>query len=121
MTDILLTPYGDLNITEFGDITLTESVRQAVRIRLLWFFSEWRLGPEFGVPYFEEFFIKNPNIMLIRSIVREQVKSVDDVIEVRNLSIDLNKQTRLLVIRFIFVTSEETYREEVMVPWPTTD
>lgn|GEM_PF-3755842 len=60
--DILLTPDGDLNITENGDIQLPESVRQAIRIRLLWFFSEWRFAPEIGVPYFEDFLIKNLTI-----------------------------------------------------------
>jgi hypothetical protein len=35
MKDILLTSDGDLKIDEQGDISLTDSIRQAIRIRLL--------------------------------------------------------------------------------------
>jgi len=118
--DILLTPDGDLNITENGDILLTESVRQAIRIRLLWFFSEWRFAPELGVPWFEDILIKNPNMNRIRRIIRNEVMSVDEVRDVRNLNIDLGAQNRRAVIRFEAVTSEEIYREEVEIPWPNT-
>ena len=121
MLDILLTPDGDLNITENGGIQLTESVRQAVRIRLLWFFREWRFAPEFGVPYFEDILIKNPNINRIRAIVRREVLSVREVRDVRDLQIDINANRRIARIAFNAVTSRETYREEVDIPWPYTD
>ena len=120
MLDILLTPDGDLNITEHGDIQLTESVRQAIRIRLLWFFREWRFAPEFGVPYWEDILIKNPNMNRIRRIIRNEVMSVDEVRDVRHLTIDVGAQSRRTVIRFEAVTSEEIYREEVEIPWPST-
>ena len=115
--DILLTPDGDLNITENGDIQLTESVRQAVRIRLLWFFREWRFAPTFGVPYFEDVLIKNPNITRIRAHVRREVLSVREVTDIRNLQVDMNEHRRMARISFIVVTSEETYMEEVEIPW----
>ena len=118
MLDILLTPDGDLNITENGDIMLTESVRQAVRIRLLWFFREWRFSPQKGIPYWEEILIKNPNIGRIRRIIRDEVMSVDEVRDVRNLRIDLNAGTRRARISFLAVTTQETYMEEVDIPWP---
>ena len=120
MLDILLTPDGDLNITEHGDIQLTESVRQAIRIRLLWFFSEWRFAPELGVPYFEDILIKNPNISRIRSIIRREVMSVREVRDVRDLNIDINAHSRRAVFSFNAVTDEETFREEVVIPWPST-
>ena len=105
MLDILLTPDGDLNITDHGDILLTESVRQAIRIRLLWFFREWRFAPELGVPYFEDILIKNPNMNRIRRIIRNEVMSVDEVRDVRHLQIDLDPRSRRAVIRFEAVTS----------------
>ena len=120
MLDILLTPDGDLNITSHGDIQLTESVRQAIRIRLLWFFREWRFRPTFGVPYFEDILIKNPNVNRIRAIVRREVLSVREVRDLRDLRIDINAQSRRAVISFTAVTDEETYREEVDIPWQNT-
>lgn len=120
MLDILLTPTGDLNITDHGDIQLTESVRQAIRIRLLWFFSEWRFA-SFGIPYFEEVFVKNPNIRRIRAIIRREVMSVREVRDIHNIRININQQNRAARISFTAVTDEETYREEVEIPWYNTD
>ena len=120
MLDILLTPDGDLNITDHGDIMLTESVRQAIHIRILWFFREWRFAPEKGVPYFEDVLIKNPNIARIRRIIRREVMGVREVRDVRDMRIDVDAQSRRAVISFVAVTDEETYREEVEIPWPTT-
>ena len=118
MLDILLTPDGDLNITESGDIQLTESVRQAIRIRLLWFFREWRFAPEFGVPYFEDVLIKNPNITRIRAHIRREVLSVREVRDIRQLRIDMDAHRRIARITFEIVTDDETYMEEVEIPWP---
>jgi len=117
LLDILLTKDGDLNINGWGDITLTESVRQAIRIRLLWFFEEWRFAPELGIPYWEEVFIKNPNIARIRRIVRNEVLSVQEVQDVRNVQISIDNDTRNARITFDAVIDEEIYREEVDIPW----
>jgi len=120
--DILLTRDHDLNINEWGDITLTESVRQAVRIRLLWFFEEWRFAPFLGVPYWAEVLIKNPNIGRIRRIIREQCMLVREVQDVRNIIIEINANTRVARFTFDLALNDEIYREEVDIPWgPSTD
>ena len=54
MLDIMLDADGDIKVSATGDISKTESVRQAVLVRLRWLYSEWRLGPELGFPWFEE-------------------------------------------------------------------
>ena len=115
MLDILLNRDGDLHITEQGDIRLTENVIQAVKIRLLWFFQEWRFAPQNGVPYYEEILVKNPNLERIRRIVKNEVQSVAEVTDVRNIRIDWNKATRQARIFYTLVIGEETYREEVIV------
>ena len=115
MLDILLNREGDLHITEQGDIRLTESVRQAVKIRLLWFFKEWRFAPQNGVPYFEEILVKGPNLERIRRIVKNEVQSVDAVNGVRNITVEYNKPTREARIFYTLIVGEETYREEVLI------
>ena len=115
MKDIQLTADGDLRITELGDIGLTDSVRQAVRIRLLWFFNEWRFAPQFGVPYFEDILIKNPNLEKIRGIVRDEVTSVDEVIDAKNIKLSFDKIKRSLQITLDIITSGGTYREEALI------
>ena len=59
--DILLDSNGDLAF-KGTDIVLANSVRQKIKIRLKWFFQEWRWDDEAGVPYFEYLFVKNPDI-----------------------------------------------------------
>ena len=115
MLDILLTPGGDLHISETGDISLTNSVVQAVKIRLQWFFNEWRFAPPFGIPYFEDILIKKPDLERVRRIVRNEVMSVDEVIETRNITINVNNSARSALIRLDIVTAEDTYREEVLI------
>ena len=85
MIDLKLTKDGDLELTMKGDVSPTQSVCQAVRIRLLWFLEEWRLGPELGFPYFEEVFIKNPSDTKIKHLIRETVMSVDEVTDVESI------------------------------------
>ena len=79
MLDIKLNADGDLDVSAFGDISTTESVRQAVLIRLRWIYDEWRLGPEYGFPWFEEVFVKNPNTVKIKQLIREEILKVSEV------------------------------------------
>jgi len=113
--DILLTLDGDLRINETGDIELTDSIRQAIRIRLLWFFSEWRFEPEWGIPYFEQVFIKNPNLLRIRSIIRAEILAVDGVDSVRSIDISVDTVKRNAAISFVVLIGNEDYRDEVVI------
>ena len=79
MTDIMLDKAGDIKVSAVGDISLTESVRQAVLIRLRWIYQEWRLGPTMGFPWFEEVFVKNPNTVKIRQLIRDEIMQVEGV------------------------------------------
>ena len=115
MKDILLTSDGDLKIDERGDISLTDNVQQAVKVRLQWFFNEWRFAPQFGVPYFEEILIKNPNSIRVRSIIRDEALTVDEVIDAQKITLSFDKLTRKGLITLSIVTTEETFRMEVPV------
>lgn len=113
MTDIMLGADGDIVISDTGDIFVTESVCQAILVRLRWIYNEWRLGPEYGFPWFEEVWVKNPNEVKIRHLIREQIMSVDEVISARVISFDFDKKHRTVKIVYEAVTDEETFREEV--------
>lgn len=112
--DILLAKDGDLCF-DGADIILANSVCQKIKIRLKWFFSEWRWDEGAGLPYFEYLFVKNPDMDLIRGLIREQIFNVDEVTEVREISIDVDREARRAKIAFVAETDEETYRGEVMV------
>ena len=115
MKDILLTTDGDLFVNEQGDISLTDNVRQAAKIRLRWFADEWKFAPTFGIQYFEVFVTKKPNIEHIRRIIRDEVMSISEVEDVRNIDIEIDTQTRTASISLEIVVAEGTYREEVCI------
>ena len=69
------------------------------------------------MPYFEEVFIKNPNLRRVRRIVRDQVMGVQKVRGVSNINVGVNTGTREARISFDVALDEETYREEVEIPW----
>ena len=106
MLDILLDPGGDLAVSATGDISLTESVRQAIIIRLRWFLGEWRLGP---------LLVKNPNMVKIRQAIRDEILSVEEVTAVNEVKLDHDQKARTLTVRFEAVTDEETIRDEVSI------
>ena len=115
MFDLLLNEEHDLFITEDGDIMLTDSVRQAVNVRLLWFFAENRFFPDYGVPYFEEVLIKNPSRDRIRALIRTECLSVDGVNDVTNVDIRIDGKTRVAKITYTLIVGIERYDEEVVV------
>lgn len=115
MLDILLDRDGDLKVSETGDISLTESVRQAIRIRLLWFLGEWRLGPLAGLDYWGTVLVKNPNLVKIWQAIRDEILSVNEVTAVKDLQLVHDVQARTLAVRYEAVTDEETFRDEVSI------
>ena len=112
MLDLLMSN-GDLVITDSGDIVLADSVRQAIRIRLLWFAGEWRFNTDFGVPYYDEVLVKNPNIEKIKLILNREIRNVDEVTDVRNMSIQMDNQNRAASVSFTVYTSQEIFDMEV--------
>jgi hypothetical protein len=113
--DIMLNRDGDVIFSENGDIAPTDGIRQAVVIRLRWFLNEWRFAPPFGMPYFEEILVKNPDLERIKVIIRDECMSVDGVKDITNISVDYDPRARAAVFRLNIVTGEKIYNEEVNI------
>lgn len=113
MVDIRLNKSGDIDVSAVGDIFITESVRQAVLIRLRWFFGEWRLGPDMGFKWFEEVFVKNPNLVKVRSLIRDEIMQVDGVTAAEVTSVKYDKAKRTATIAYTVTVGEEVFKEEV--------
>lgn len=114
MKDILLVD-DDLYVTDTGDIRLTDRVSQAAKIRLRWFKNEWGLGPRFGMPYYDEFLVKNPNIPKLKRIISDELMTINEVTDVANLEISVDPRTRDAHITFTLICGEEYYDEEVTI------
>lgn len=119
--DILLDPKGDLVISEKGDIIIANSVAQRIKIKLLWFAGEWKWNKDEGIPYIESLFVKNPDIDMLESLIRQKIFEVEEVTEVKEVAINFNKQTRNAVIKFIAITDYETIKEEVSLKCQTME
>ena len=115
MFDLRMMQSGDLYLDDAGDVATTDSIVQAVTIRLRWFANEWRLGQGLGFPYFEEVLVKNPNIVKIKYLLRDEIMSVDGVTGVERIDIDVDKRTRQAKITAVFTVDNETYKEEVNI------
>lgn len=115
MKDLRLTEDGDLYITENGDVQFTDSVLQAIKIRLKWFLAEWRINTNYGMPYYDEVFIKNPSTALIEDRIRTEILSIDGVQTVESISVVIDKTTRVANIQFKVVAQGEVINEEVKV------
>lgn len=115
MKDIRLNDAGDIAVTEYGDISLTESVKQQILIHLRWIKEEWRLGPDLGFSWFEDIWVKNPNIENIRQLVREEIMQVEGVTNAEVYDVKYIAKERKAIFYFIYTVDEETYKEEVTI------
>ena len=113
--DILLDSSGDIVISEKGDIVLRNSVAQKINIRLRWLAGEWRWDEDEGLPYFENLMIKDPDIDIFESYVREKIFEVDEVIKVGDVKITFDSKTRKAKIAYVAYTDFETIKREVIV------
>ena len=115
MKDLLLDKNGDLYLTLSGDISLTDSVRQAILIRLRWFLGEWKFNPTFGMPYYSRILIKNPSETVIEQLFREQILSVSEVIGVEECRAEINRRLRVCRVTFCANTTQGAIREEMTI------
>nr|DAT37183.1 MAG TPA: baseplate wedge protein [Caudoviricetes sp.] len=115
MKDLLLDKDGDLYLTQNGDVSLTDSVRQAILIRLRWFLGEWIFNTSFGMPYYSQILIKNPNTAVIEQLFRQQILSVAEVIKIESLSVQINRRLRICTVHFKALTTQGAIEEEVSI------
>lgn len=119
--DCLMDVYGDLYLAG-GDIVKTDSIRQAILIRLRWFFKEWQYGPQYGVDYFGTVLVKNPNKTLVLRMIADVIMSVDGVSRVQDLKLIINRKDRIGEITFrVVVDSWDLYRKEMDLYADLTD
>ncbi len=96
--DILLdVDTHDLTFVD-GDLVLSADVAQAVKIRLLFFQGEWFLNRGAGLPYFEQIFVKAPNLDHVSSIFRRTIVDTPGVDELTRFLPDFDENTRIYTL-----------------------
>jgi len=100
--------YGtwDLAIHDNDLILFDDAARvaQQIQITLKFWYGEWFLDTEQGVPYLEYILIKNPNFAHIRQILTEQITGVEGVVTLDSLEFDYNPQERTLDVEYSVTT-----------------
>ena len=114
---LLLDEAGDLAVSGGALVFATDAqaVVQAVRSRLLTFRGEWYLDLGYGVPYFEDVLVKNPNLPAIAATLRAQILSVPGVLEIVSFSFDY-LGTRELRVNYVATSDFGELRAVVEVP-----
>jgi hypothetical protein len=85
---------------DFQLVDLAEQVGQSIRIRLLFFRGEWFLDTAEGVPFYEDIFVKNPNLGAIDAAIKERILGTEGVTELLSYSSNYDASGRKLEISF---------------------
>lgn len=107
MIDLQLNVDRDLNIAN-NDLVLIEDadqVSQNIDIALQFFKGEYPLDVTFGIPYFENVFVKNPDIPEVSAIFKTAIMSVPDVNELLEFSLNYNASARTVSVTFLVNTT----------------
>lgn len=110
---------GSLALLDF-DLNLiddTVQIQQNLIIRLKFILAEWYLDNTQGIPYFEDFFIKNPNQIRIESVLKQEIVNTDGVVELLAFASSYDNQLRKYNVTFAVRTiSGEALQFEEQLP-----
>ena len=116
MIDFALDPItNDLVFREF-DFDLVDDTKQIIQnlgIRLRFVLAEWYLDITQGIPYYEEFFRKNPNQIQIESILKQEIVQTRGIVELISFVADFDKRRRIFSVKFSArsISGEELLKE----------
>jgi hypothetical protein len=78
-----------------------EAIAQHIRVRFQFFRGEWFLDVREGFPYFEEVFVKAPNLNAVRGFARDTLLTTPGVTAINQLSVTLDSAIRQARIDFV--------------------
>ena len=81
-----------------------ERVAQDLKIAFLTFLGEYFDDPNVGVPYQSSILVKNPDRVLIESILRAVASKVRDVLQVLELTLLIDHENRKLGVATVVYT-----------------
>ena len=119
MIDLALDPKtGDLLIVDFDMqlITGIDQIAQNLAIRLRFMFGEWFLNTLIGIPYYQYFFIKNPNQIQVETFLKDEISNTRGVEEITSFSSDFDGVTRKFSVDFACRAVDETLQMELDLP-----
>lgn len=114
--DVLLVD-NDITIQN-GDLSFVsgiDAIAQACKLMVQLFAGEWFLDQTLGIPYFEDIFIKNPNVPAIREIFKQKLLTVVGILDVLQINLSFESVRRTLTIRFRCSTDLGEINEQIVL------
>lgn len=111
--DLLLDDNNDLVIERY-DLQLVTGlslIKQRLTQRFRFYFNEWYLATNEGVPYFEEILIKGPDRVRVESILKSTIVETEGVTSLTAFELDYNNETRSLSLVFSCETDQGLIEE----------
>ena len=103
--DLLLDDNGV--VLRGGDWAFAEDrtgIQQRISQVLKTIAGEWFLDLDYGLPYFEQILVKNPNLPSVQDIFRRALLSVKGVSSVERLTLSLDTPNRILRVDWVVLT-----------------
>lgn len=96
MADLKLTASHDLDISSRDAQLLTgrDETAQRLTISYSMYKGEWFLDARVGMPYYEQIFVKNPQIDIIKAIYRRMAEADDAVDSVGDIVVQYDAAAR---------------------------
>ena len=81
-----------------------EGIQQRIGQTLRTIAGEWFLDLDYGLPYFEQILVKNPNLPSVQDLFRRALLSVKGVSSVERLTLSLDTTSRTLTVSWVVLT-----------------
>lgn len=96
-------PEGDLAVTQDNKIRLVDGVdyvRQKIAHKFRFLLGEWFRDTRKGLPLKQYVFVKNPNLDVVRAILRSVLRSITEIAEFSEVIFEWDRSTRKLAVGF---------------------
>lgn len=114
MIDMALDPKtGDLLLVEASAVLVrdVDQIAQNLAIRLRFIQGEWYLNILAGVPYYQYFFVKEPNQIQVESFLKDEIVNTRGVEEITAFTSDYDAKKRTFGVQF----SAKTISGEIQI------
>ncbi|PWU06783.1 MAG: hypothetical protein C5B43_01335 [Verrucomicrobia bacterium] len=119
MIDLALDPKtNDLLIIDFDAqlVSNVDQIAQNLAIRLRFFQGEWYLNIFAGIPYYQYFFIKNPNQIQVETFLTNEIANTRGVTEITEFSSNFDGASRKFNVDFSCIALDENVQMELQIP-----
>jgi len=119
MIDIALDPKtGDLIFKDFNFFTIggVDQIAQNLAIRLRFMQGEWFLDILAGIPYYQYFFIKNPNQIQVETFLKNEISNTEGIIDINSFSSNFDGISRKFTVNFECISVNGSLEMEQILP-----